>query len=78
MAIPLPMIARIFLRALKRLSREGIVTLIGTGARAARTAQTLNSGIRLVGSSAGMVRMLAALFPPSETARTACQGGCRG
>ncbi len=35
-----------------------------TVASATRTAQTLNSGIRLIGSSAGMVRMLAALLPP--------------
>ncbi len=32
--------------------------------RRALTAHTLNSGIRLVGSSAGTVRMLAAFLPP--------------
>ena len=60
--MPLPMMARIFLRRLKRLLC--VVAVAEPRASATRTAQILNSGIRLVGSSAGMVSVLAALLPP--------------
>src|SRR5205814_6704489 len=44
----------------------------------ARTAHTLNSGMRLVGSSAGIVRMLAARLPPQWNGANSVSGRISG
>jgi hypothetical protein len=47
-----------------RASPSVVIERARAGAGVARTAQTLNSGIRLIGSSAGLVRRFADCSPP--------------